>query len=433
MTPSLSPGASPTELQLNARRRRAADALHLGDEVLLISAGESVPIPGGADQVFPFRAHPEYFWLTGLECPGGVLTFDAKASEWVHFAPTVGELEKVWDGRRQEAGTPLAELPAWLAARRGRGIVALGVELPGLGARSDAARNAMHRERFTHARRRKDEHEMARIRHAAAATRAGFQAAAPLLRSGVSERAVQIAMEAAFFTAGADRTAYDTIVGGGPNSVIFHFTPSARPFVAGEFILIDAGAECGRYCADVTRTFTADDVWSPLHRQVHALVDAAKTKCIAMCRPGVEWRDVHRAACIVIAEGLVGLGVLKGEAPSLVDSGVMGLFFPHGVGHMVGLGVRDAGGRALGRGATAFPGGINLRVDLPLEAGFVMTVEPGLYFIPALLNDPNRRARFSTEVNWKRVGDFLTLGGVRLEDNVLITESGAENLTASIA
>ena len=145
-------------------------------------------------------------------------------------------------------------------------------------------------------------------------------------------------------------------------------------------MLVDAGAEVRGYDSDITRTFPVSGRFSPEQAELYALVLRANRAAIELCAPGTEWRDVHRAAGLVLAEGLVSFGLLRGEPESLVESGAVHVFFPHGVGHMVGLGARDAGEVLPGRDqrADAFP---RLRVDLPLEPGYVMTVEPGVYFV----------------------------------------------------
>jgi Xaa-Pro aminopeptidase len=152
---------------------------------------------------------------------------------------------------------------------------------------------------------------------------------------------------------------------------------------------------------------------------------------IETCTPGTEWRDVHRAAALVIAHGLVDFGILRGEPETLFERGAVSLFFPHGVGHMVGLGVRDAGGVLRGRSAPG-PGFPNLRVDLPVERDYTMTVEPGVYFIPAMLRDATTREELGDAVEWDRVDSLLDFGGVRLEENVLITADGCDVLTSNI-
>jgi Xaa-Pro aminopeptidase len=128
----------------------------------------------------------------------------------------------------------------------------------------------------------------------------------------------------------------------------------------------------------------------------------------------------------------VALGIMKGNPQSLIERDAHALFFPHGLGHLVGLGVRDGSGRAPGRAPSARPGLANLRVDLPLERGYAITVEPGVYFIPALLNDPTNREKYRDAVDWDRVVPLLDFGGIRIEDNVVVTDGAPEVLTAAI-
>ena len=123
---------------------------------------------------------------------------------------------------------------------------------------------------------------------------------------------------------------------------------------------------------------------------------------------------------------------MRGKPESLVEQEAHTVFFPHGLGHMVGLGVRDASGVSPGRKKDERPSLRTLRMDLPLAPGYVVTIEPGLYFIPALLNDADRRERFRDQINWSMAERYLPLGGVRIEDNVLVTTDAPENLTAAI-
>jgi Xaa-Pro aminopeptidase len=248
----------------------------------------------------------------------------------------------------------------------------------------------------------------------------------------VTEREAQIELEAEAFRHGAEGMAYDTIVGGGPNSAVLHFAPTARRFGRGELVLIDAGAQYLGYASDVTRTYPVDQRLDPQQQEIHSLVHRAEQAAIERCRAGVEWRDVHLTAALVIADGLAELGILRGDPESLVESGAVWLFFPHGIGHLVGLGVRDAGGTPLRERRNDPKRYPNLRIDLPLEPGMVVTVEPGIYFVPALLNDPEHRRRHRDTVAWDRTDELLDFGGIRIEDNVLVTDEGHEVLTAGI-
>lgn len=420
---------------LRPRRDRVAAALPLADAILLVGAGDPIPLPEGSDQAYPFRSHADYFYLTGAECPGGVLAFDPREAShvadggWISFVPVVTEGERVWEGRKQLPGAPLPELQTWLAARRDRPVVQLGAPVRPTG--NDEAARAACQAALTHARRPKDAFEIALLRRAVAATARGYAQIASCLRPGHTERALQIELEAEFFRGGGTRPGYGTIVGSGPNAAVLHFEPSSREVRPNEFVLIDAGAEIDRYTADVTRTFVAGTP-SAFQRDLYQIVLAAEEAAITRCVPGAEWKDLHLATAVDLVAGLVSLGVMRGAPESLVEQDAHTLFFPHGLGHMVGLGVRDGSGLAPGRVKDPRPSLRPLRMDLPLAPGYVVTVEPGLYFIPPLLNDPARRARYHDCVNWPLVDQHLELGGVRLEDNILITAGAPENLTRGI-
>ena len=248
----------------------------------------------------------------------------------------------------------------------------------------------------------------------------------------MTERALQIELEAAFFRAGADRTGYGTTIGAGSDAAVLHFSPSRRAAKKGEFVLVDAGAEVDRYVIDVTRTYVVGGKPTGFQRDLFQIVLAAEEAAIARCVAGAEWQDIHLQAALEMTAGLVGMKIMRGEAAALVEQGAHTLFFPHGLGHLVGLGVRDASGRYPGRGPFTDPALQNLRMNLPLESGYVVTVEPGLYFMPAVLNDPARRKKFRDAVNWPLAEKGIPVGGVRIEDNILVTDGAPENLTQDI-
>jgi Xaa-Pro aminopeptidase len=414
-----------------ARRERIARALGLSDEILLIGAGHALPKPEISDALLPFIAHQEYYYLTGhADAFGGILAYDPRENTWTSFVPEVTELDRVWEGRTQLPGEMLAAFPAWLSRRSGRPVVLLGAPVEGITA--DEARTATVREAYKHARRSKELAEIRVLQRGAAATAAGYAAIQPLLKPGVSERTLQIELEAEYFRHGAQTTGYDTIVGIGAQSAVFHGSPSPdRVAREGDFILIDSGAQVDRYVTDVTRTYVAGRV-PAFQRDLYQAVLGAQERACAQCRVGVEWKDLHYATAADLMCSLAAMGVVRGDPHSLVEQEVHTLFYPHGLGHMVGLGVRDASGLEPGRTRDPRPGLRSLRMDLILREGYLVTVEPGLYFIPAILQDPNRRARYPSAVNWPLVDRYLHIGGVRLEDNILVTHSEPLNLTADI-
>lgn len=414
---------------LDARRARLAAAWALRDDIVLIGAGGHISVPGGADQTYPFLAHAEYFWLTDRETPEGVLAYDPQEG-WTDFVPETTEAERVWEGRGDAPGTPLAQLDAWLDARRGRPLARLGAWLPNAG--GTGARALELRETMMQARRPKDEAELARLREACAASAAGFAAVTPLIRAGVTERALQVELETGFFRAGATRTGYGTIVGTGAHSGVLHFEPGDRVVRPGDTVLIDAGAEVRRYTADYTRTYRAPGGDPGFFRELYAVVLALQERAVDRCRTGVEWADVHLGAGRDVVAGLAAMGLMRGDPDELVARDAHALFFPHGLGHLVGLGVRDASGRLPGRERSTRPGLDMLRTDLPLGEDFVITVEPGVYFIPAILQDPARRAKYADCVAWDRIDGLLEFGGIRIEDNVRVTRGAPEILTAAV-
>ncbi len=440
--------------RLDARRREAARRWELQRGAVLIPSGLSVPI-AGTDQYHEFHAHPEHYYLCGASHPGAVLAFDPREG-WALFAHVASEEERVWSGdsetlAEQTSRTGIDRVLAsdrlgeWLERRRGEPVAIIGNgdirRQPGgygierwealelevddtLAARLSAAVAEM--------RRTKDDGEIARMRRAAAASREGHLAGIRMARPGMTERALQVEIEAALFRAGGDRTAYGSIVGSGPNGAVLHFAPTSRVMGDGELVLVDAGAEAGGYASDVTRTYPVGPRFEGLHRDLYQLVLAVQEAAIAAVRPGAEYRDLHMAASRQLAEGLVQLGILRGEPSALVERDAHALFFPHGLGHMLGLSTHDAGGCLAGRTPSDRFGLKYLRADLPLQPGYVVTIEPGIYFIPALLTNPARREAYADAVNWELVDTLLHVGGIRIEDDVLVTGKGAEVLTADI-
>ncbi|HEX5954602.1 MAG TPA: M24 family metallopeptidase [Solirubrobacterales bacterium] len=369
-----------------------------------------------------FAHNSEYLYLTDRERPGGVLAY-APAEGWVEFVAPVTAEELLWsglEGAREgvpEGTRPLEELEAWAGSNKVRR----------LGAVAPADIDVELRDALIRVRRPKDDLELARMRTAAEATCAGFEALVQLIAAGRSERELQIALEAAFFRNGGDFLAFETIVATGDHAAILHFSPTERELHDGDLLLVDAGAEYRGYVSDVTRTYAVGDTYSVEQALVYETVRRAGEVAIADFRPEIPWHEIHRAAALVIAEGLVELDVLHGPPETLVESGATKLFFPHSVGHLIGLGTRDTG-LASDERRDPEPGLPQLRVDIPLERRHTWTVEPGIYFVPALL----AKERGRNDVNWDRVDVLDGFGGVRVEQNIVITDGGCEMLTAAI-
>jgi len=440
--------------RLAARRDAIARAWDLRRGAVLVPSGLPVPITG-TDQFHDFHAHAAHCYLAGARVPRAVIAFDP-ADGWSLFAPVASEEERVWVGDGEPLDSlsartgidrvrPLEELGRWLERRRAEPLAVIGNDdierhpagygldhWASLEPEIDHELSRRLSDAVSEARRAKDPGELASMRAAAEASRAGHLAGLRLARPGMTERQLQVEIEVEFFRHGGERTAYGSIVGSGPNGSVLHSAPGSRVLQQHDLVLVDAGAEVQGYASDVTRTFPAAGRFKGIQRDLYQLVLEVQETAIAGVRPGKEYRDLHMAAATQIAQGLIDLGILTGSAASLVDRDVHALFFPHGLGHMLGLATHDAGGCLAGRKPSDRFGLKYLRADLPLAPAYVVTIEPGVYFIRALLTDPERRRAFAGAVNWERVDTLLDFGGIRIEDDVLVTSSGAEVLTAGI-
>ncbi|MCY4617656.1 MAG: aminopeptidase P family protein [Chloroflexi bacterium] len=439
------------------QRRQRVETAWSGIDVdgpVLIPASLPIPIDG-TDQFHEFHAHPEFQYLTGVAEPGAALAWERERG-WTLFAPSLSVEDLVWmsappsaDALAKATGVgrsvDRSELAGWLESQRGRGLVLLGsrdieTRATEYGVEAWSTLEAVVDEDATDRlgkalaklRRAKDAVEMDRMTRAVDAAVEGHLAAQRLARHGLTERALQIEMEAEFFRQGGARTAYGSIIGSGPNSAILHGTPGERVMSDGELVLIDAGAEIEGYASDVSRTFPVSASFTTIQRELYNVVLAAQQEAIAAAGPGVEYKSLHLQASATIAQGLVDVGVLRGSVDELVAADAHALFFSHGLGHMLGLSTHDCGGYLEGRVPEDRFGLAYLRADLPLQPGYVVTIEPGVYFVPALLNDPARRERYAEMVNWDVVDGMLDFGGIRIEDDVLITTDGCDVMSGAL-
>jgi Xaa-Pro aminopeptidase len=205
---------------------------------------------------------------------------------------------------------------------------------------------------------------------------------------------------------------------------------------AGDLVLTDAAAESSEgYATDITRTVPVGGKFSTKQREIYDLVLKAEEEVINNIYPGSPYKDLHNKASYILAEGLKTLGLLKGDINDIVENGAHALFFPHGIGHMLGLDVHDM--EDLGEEYVGYDeettrseqfGTSALRIARKLRPGFVVTVEPGIYFIPPLIELWKKEKKFEAYINYKKVEDYLDFGGIRIEDNVLVTEKGSKVL-----
>lgn len=265
----------------------------------------------------------------------------------------------------------------------------------------------------------------------ALATTAGVRAhrvAEAGFRSGASEYEIHLAYCRA---AGAreEELPYNNIIAFDTHAAVLHYQVLDRSRPAGvKSFLIDAGAQHAGYACDITRTYAAA---KGEFQELIDAVDAAQLRLADLVRPGTDYRDIHIAAHRAIGTILVDNKLVSGSAEAAVETGVTSVFFPHGIGHLLGIMVHDAGGfMASAEGGTlAKPDGHPyLRLTRPLEPGFVVTIEPGIYFIDSLLAQAKAGAR-GRAIDWKKVDALRPFGGVRIEDNVLAQAGAPRNLT----
>lgn len=285
-------------------------------------------------------------------------------------------------------------------------------------------------------RLRHDEAALQSLREAAEATVAAHRRAMETARPGMFERQVLAAMMAEVIGRGMT-TSFGPIVS--THGEVLHNPFYGNRLDTGDLLLVDFGAETqDGWAGDVTRTFPVDGAFLPEQKDVYQCVLAAQEAALARVGPGQDYAEVHRTAARTLAEGLVCLGLLKGSADDLVERGAHALFFPHGVGHLVGLDVHDMedlgdlAGYAPGRRRSFQFGTSALRLSRVLEPGMLVTIEPGFYWIPELLEDEERRKPFADCLNLEVMQKLRCVRGIRIEDEVLVTETGSELLTGSL-
>ena len=218
---------------------------------------------------------------------------------------------------------------------------------------------------------------------------------------------------------------------------IMHGYPSPRPLEAGRLMLCDAGAETNEnYCSDNTRTTPISGKFTQRQREIYSIVEACHDHALQIAAPGVKWWDVHFSVCRMMTDKLKELGLMKGDTEEAVRAGAHAMFMPHGLGHMMGMDVHDMEG--LGQIYVGFDDEVRpnlmqfgtncLRCGRRLQEGFVMTDEPGIYFIPALIDDWKAKGHCQEFLNFDLLETYKDFGGIRLEDDILITKDGCRFL-----
>lgn len=213
---------------------------------------------------------------------------------------------------------------------------------------------------------------------------------------------------------------------------VMHGNPSTAKLEAGRLMLVDAGAETNEnYCSDNTRTTPVSGVFTQKQKDIYNIVVECHDHVLEVAKPGVKWWDVHFAVCRIITERLQQLGLMKGDVEESLKAGAHAMFLPHGLGHSMGMDVHDMEG--LGQVYVGFDNEVRpstqfgtnaLRFGRRLQKGFVVTDEPGIYFIPALIDDWKKNGTNAQFLNFDKIDEYRDFGGIRIEDDVLITDEG---------
>jgi len=437
----LARAADATDIDAEAfAERRERLMQQLGEDAAAVFVGASEARRNG-DVDHEFRQTSTFHYLTGFDEPDAVCLLRPGAEEpYMLFVRPRDLDQELWLGPRagvegavddfdadaalpnddlEEALPELLEgaesLHYSLAPAEGLGGLAGRVQEALLGAvahgRAASVRGPQPIERVldpfplvSELRLRKEPAEVEALRRAVDITGAGIERAMRVARPGLHEYEVQAELEAEYRRLGSPRNAFPSIVATGANACTLHYVTNRARIVEGDLLLVDTGAEVDFYGADVTRTFPAGGRFSAPQRAIYELVLAAQRAGIEAVAPGVRFHEVHDAAVRTLAAGLLELGLVEGELEQIVEGDVVRAYYPHSTSHWLGLDVHDVGRYRFGEESVA------------LEPGMVLTVEPGLYI---------RLDAVAAPAQYRGIG-------VRIEDDVLVTETGYDVLSAAI-
>ncbi|WP_022835198.1 aminopeptidase P family protein [Salisaeta longa] len=436
--------------EYTARRRTLLDTL---DEGLVVLLGNGPSPQNYADNLYPFWQDSTVMYYAGVDRPKVAVALDVESGAVTLYGDDPSLDDVVWMGPQPaledraaragiEATAPWAQLAADVqTAQAGGRTVHL---LPPY--------RAAHRQTWANllavAPAAVDEHvsepliravvaqrsvksaaEVTEIERAVRTTARMHTTAMRMAAPGVHERTIAGRLEGIARASGG-RLAFSMTCS--VHGEVLHNHHQTDTLADGDLLLVDAGATAPSYYAgDITRTMPVSGAFTTKQRAIYEAVLAAQHTALAQLRPGVPFRDVHLAAARTLTEHLQSIGLMMGDVEASVQAGAHALFFPHGLGHMMGLDVHDMEG--LGEAYVGYTeaytrseqfGLSALRLARPLAEGFVVTVEPGCYFIPALIDRWKADDRHTSFINYGAVEAFRSLGGVRIEDDVLITSDG---------
>lgn len=437
--------------------RRQSLARKVGSGLILLPGNGEAPM-NYLHNTYPFRQDSNFRYFAGLNQPDLCLLIDAETGQSTLYGTEITLDHVIWMGdqpslreRAERAGIEAVGSPAELATslvKTDRKVHYLPPyreerfrqlqDWLGISRTSVEANFSVEATRAViELRSKKTAEEIEQMELAVNTTRRLHHAARDHAQPGMLEAEVAGLIEGIAIQAGG-RLAYPAIVT--RNGQILHNHYHGNQLKTGDLLLIDAGAETPTgYAGDVTRTWCIGREMDERQRHVYDTVRRAEEQVIADLKPGVPYRDYHRQANEIIAAGLIELGVMKGDPKAATVAGATALFMPHGLGHMIGMDVHDM--EDLGEDRVGYDAEIqrseqfglkSLRLGRRLQEGFVITVEPGIYFIPALIDRWRSEGKHTDFIDYAALENFRDFGGIRIEDNVLITADGARVLGEAI-
>lgn len=443
-----------------ARRRLLREDLKSGLILFLGNDRSSMNFP---DNEYLFRQDSSFLYFWGIDLPGLAAIIDVEQDREIVFGSDPGTDEIIWSGDQPplkahclkcgvEHVATLAQLNVTLneAVRKGRDIYFLPQYRPenlikiqqllGLNVAvvnyhaSPALIKAVVAQRSV-----KTEEEVQQIEAALDVTYDMQTLAMRKAQPGMNEKEIVAAMVACAYARSGNGLAYPIIFT--TQGQILHNPRHLNVMQAGDLVINDSGCESVlHYASDITRTFPVGGKFTPRQNEIYAVVLQAQQKAIENIRAGIEYRAVHLVAAREVVLGLKALGLMAGDVDEAVAAGAHALFFPHGLGHMLGLDVHDM--EDLGEDYVGYTDTIvrnsqfglsYLRLARKLETGFVLTVEPGLYFMPGLIEQWKTEKKFAEFINYAKVETYRDFGGIRIEDDVLVLQDGQRVLGRPIA
>lgn len=433
------------------RRTRLKEKIRQG--IILILGNSESPMNYRSNQ-YPFRQDSSFLYFFGIDTPdlAGIIDIDEDTDTIYGDDPGLEDI--IWSGYQEELVVkcnksgikntkPLAELKAdlgkalagnrrihFLAPYREDRKIYLSFLLDTGYKEIESGASAELTEAIIEQRSCKQEIEIAEMEKTMnEVTRVFYLEAMRQTKPGKFEYEIAGLMKGIALQKNC-RMAYPVICS--INGHILHNPFYGNKMQDGQLLLIDAGAESPlHYATDITRTFPVSGKFTTTQKDIYNLVLKAETESIAAVRPGIKYFDIHMKAAGIICQGLKDLGFMKGNTDDAVAVGAHALFFPHGLGHMLGLDVHDM--ENLGEDFVGYDNEVKrssifgtayLRLARKLIPGFILTVEPGIYFIPALISKWQSEGRFREYINYEKVLKHLDFGGLRIEDNVVVNESG---------